>query len=268
MISNPEVNCTLATLRKTKFGFFWVIIEKLTNKSLLLPFYRTVHEFFTSYDSSFNSFEAIGSFSSFKNLLPSSTLTQRVTRTNSVTFSCSNWTLSIFFILKSNENIILFTKHMWIKSESYITKDLSRSIPLPKNQKYHFQVWICSFGIWVLLLRFYLLIYLLFLFPFLFFFYSLPSFLRSHRFVLVEFDLFLIERRVRNKSEWYIYFFIKNTMWNLRVFPLPLSLSHRYNIWINREPFLLYLYESILLHFNSFSIPPKENLKVDPKLMG
>lgn len=96
MISNPEVNRTLATLRKAEFGFLGVIVEKLTDKSPLLPLYKTVHEIFTSYGSSFNSFEVIGSFSSFENLLPSSTPFRRVTRTNSVTFSCSNRTLSIF----------------------------------------------------------------------------------------------------------------------------------------------------------------------------
>lgn len=96
MISNPEVNRTLATLRKAEFGFLGVIVEKLTDKSPLLPLYRTVHEIFTSYGSSFNSFEVIGPFSSVEKLLPSSTQSRRVTRTNSVTFSCSNWTLSFF----------------------------------------------------------------------------------------------------------------------------------------------------------------------------
>lgn len=54
MISNPEVNRTLATLRKAEFGFLGVIVEKLTDKSPLLPLYRTVHEIFTSYGSSLN----------------------------------------------------------------------------------------------------------------------------------------------------------------------------------------------------------------------
>lgn len=90
MISNPEVNRTLATLRKAEFGFLGVIVDKLTDKSPLLSLYRTVHEIFTSYGSSFNSFEVIGSFSSFENLLPSSTPSRRVTQTNSFTFSCSN----------------------------------------------------------------------------------------------------------------------------------------------------------------------------------
>ena len=96
MISNPEVNRTLATLRKAEFGFLGVIVEKLTDKPPLLPLYRTVHEIFTSYGSSFNSFEFIGSFSASENPLPSSTLSRRVTRTNLVTFSSSNGTLSIF----------------------------------------------------------------------------------------------------------------------------------------------------------------------------
>lgn len=80
MISNPEVNRTLATLRKAEFGFLGVIVEKLTDKSPLLSLYRTVHEIFTSYGSSFNSFEVIGSLSSFENLLPSSTPPRRATR--------------------------------------------------------------------------------------------------------------------------------------------------------------------------------------------
>jgi len=87
VISNPEVKRTLATLRKAEFGFLGVIVEKLTDKSPLLPLYRTVHEIFTSYGSSFNSFEVVGSFSSFENLLSSSTPPRRVTGTNSVTFS-------------------------------------------------------------------------------------------------------------------------------------------------------------------------------------
>jgi hypothetical protein len=61
VISNPEVKRTLATLRKEEFGFLGVIVEKLTDKSPLLPLYRTVHEIFTSYGSSFNSFEVVGS---------------------------------------------------------------------------------------------------------------------------------------------------------------------------------------------------------------
>ena len=87
MISNPEVNRTLATLRKAELGFLGLIVEKSTDKSPFLSLYRTVHEIFTSYGSSFNSFEVIGSFSSFENLFPSSTPFRRVTRTNSVTFS-------------------------------------------------------------------------------------------------------------------------------------------------------------------------------------
>lgn len=137
MISNPEVNRTLATLRKPEFGFLGLIAEKLTDKSPLLSLYRTVHEIFTSYGSSFNSFEVIGSFSSFENLFPSSTPSRRVTNTNSVTFLCSNWTLSIFdydqrrrlFFLPN----ICGSNHLYYNKNKYIiirTRDLSRSIPL------------------------------------------------------------------------------------------------------------------------------------------
>lgn len=101
MISNPEVKRTLATLRKAEFGFLGVIVEKLTDKSPLLPLYRTVHEIFISYGSPFNSFEVIGS--SFENLFPSSTPFRRVTRTNSVTFS-SIWNLG-----SSTSTSFLFT---------------------------------------------------------------------------------------------------------------------------------------------------------------
>ena len=51
MISNPEVNRTLATLRKAELGFLGLIVEKSTDKSPLLSLYRTVHEIFTSYGS-------------------------------------------------------------------------------------------------------------------------------------------------------------------------------------------------------------------------
>ena len=124
MISNPEVNRTLATLRKAEFGFFGVIVEKLTDKSPLLPLYRTVHEIFTSYGSSFNSFEVIGSFSAFENPLPSSTPSRRVTRTNFVTFQLNTFRFWLF----SKEKIILFTKHMRIQSRSYNKNKRSFSI--------------------------------------------------------------------------------------------------------------------------------------------
>lgn len=117
MISNPEVNRTLATLRKAEFGFLGVIVEKLTDKSPLLPLYRTVHEIFTSYGSSFNSFEVIGSLPSFENLLPSSTPSRRVTRTH---FSYSQSRRFFFLpnICGSNHDLLIRTR------------DLSRSIPL------------------------------------------------------------------------------------------------------------------------------------------
>ena len=133
MISNPEVNRTLATLRKAEFGFLGVIVEKLTDKSPLLPLYRTVHEIFTSYGSSFNSFEFIGPLSALENPLPSSTLSRRVTRTNLVTFSCSNWTLSIFDYSQRRQRRRLFSLPNICGSNHdpiIRTRDLSRSTPL------------------------------------------------------------------------------------------------------------------------------------------
>lgn len=191
MISNPEVNRTLATLRKAEFGFLGVIVEKLTDKSPLLSLYRTVHEIFTSYGSSFNSFEVIGSFSSFENLLPYSTPSRRVTKTNSVTFSCSNWTLSIydqrgrlFFlpnICGSNHDLIIIIR----------TRNLSRSIPLPlifRESERSFSslnlfIWNLGSSIfylfWISTYFFFALFFISFRFSFpLFSFYSLPSFLK------------------------------------------------------------------------------------------
>jgi hypothetical protein len=57
VISNPEVNRTLETLRKVEFGFLGVIVENLTDKLSSLSLYKTVHEICTSYDFSFNFFE-------------------------------------------------------------------------------------------------------------------------------------------------------------------------------------------------------------------
>ena len=65
MISNPKVNCTLVTLHKVEFGVLGVIVEKLIYELPLLPLYGIVHEIFTSYESTFNSFEAIGSLKSY-----------------------------------------------------------------------------------------------------------------------------------------------------------------------------------------------------------
>jgi len=179
VISNPEVNRTLATLRKAEFGFFGVIVEKLTDKSPLLSLYRTVHEIFTSYGSSFNSFEVIGSFSSFENLLPSSTPSRRVTNTNSVTFSCSNWTLSIFDYDRRRR---LFTKHMRIKSRYYNKNKRSFSINpfVPQSSRirkilFEFEFVHLESGFFYLYLFFF--IYLLYWFPFSFIlFYSLFHF--------------------------------------------------------------------------------------------
>ena len=183
MISNPEVNRTLATLRKAEFGFLGVIVEKLTDKSPLLPLYRTVHEIFTSYGSSFNFFEVIGSFSSFENLLPSSTPSRRVTRTNLVTFSCSNWTLSIFDYsqrrrLFSLPNICGSNHDLIIQSRSYNKNKRSFSInPLAPHSsrirkilfKFEFVHLESGFFYFILIYLFYLFLFnifpSLFLFP-------------------------------------------------------------------------------------------------------
>ena len=220
MISNPEVNRTLATLRKAEFGFLGVIVEKLTDKSPLLPLYRTVHEIFTSYGSSFNSFEFIGSFSALENPLPSSTLSRRVSRTNLVTFSCSNWTLS-FFDYSQRRRLFSLPNICRSNHDPIIrTRDLSWSIPLPLI-------------LWE----------------------SEGSFSSFHFFILnlgsSIFDLFF----------WLYSLFI-----SFRFFPLPLSLSSRYSVCINRE--LFPLYESILFHSNFFPKLPKKNPELDPKLTG
>lgn len=146
-------------------------MEKLTDKSPLLPLYRTVHEIFTSYGSSFNFFWShwIRFLVRFENLSPSSIPFRRVTRTNSVTFSCSNWTLS--FLLFSKKNIFSFFLPNICGSNHDLlilirTRNLSRSILLPHSsiiRKILFnQVWIFSFGIRTLLLHFSLLSFFLF----------------------------------------------------------------------------------------------------------
>ena len=63
-----------------------------------------------------------------------------------------------------------------------------------------------------------------------------PSFLKFHRFDPVESYPFYHWAK-GTKSDW----FFDQNMWNLRFFPLSLSLSSRYSVWINRKPFLLYL---------------------------
>lgn len=197
MISNPEVNRTLATLRKAEFGFFGVIVEKLTDKSPLLPLYRTVHEIFTSYGSSFNSFEVIGSFSSFEKLPPSSIQSRRVTRTNSVTFSCSNWTLSFFdysqrrrfFFLPnicgSNHDLITYNKNKRSFSINPFAPHSSRI----RKIFFKFQFVHLEFGLFYFIFIYFVFYYFSLIFCY-FFFYFLPSFLKSHGFDPVESDPF------------------------------------------------------------------------------
>ena len=149
---------------------------------------------------------------------------------------------TFLFLLLSKEKIILFTKHMWIQSRSSNKnkKSFSRSILLSHSsiiRKILFnQVWIFSFGIRTLLLHFYLLFFISFL----------PSFLNSHK--VWSCRIWPISSLSEKYEKNQIDFPTKSTMWNPRFFPLSLSLSRRYSVWINREPFLLYLYESILLH--------------------
>lgn len=276
MISNPEVNRTLATLRKAEFGFLGVIVEKLTDKSPLLSLYRTVHEIFTSYGSSFNSFEVIGSFSSFENLLPYSTPSRRVTKTNSVTFSCSNWTLSIY----DQRGRLFFLPNICGSNHDLIirTRNLSRSIPLPlifRESERSFSslnlfIWNLGSSIfylfWISTYFFFALFFISFRFSFpLFSFYSLPSFLK---FPWVCWSCRIWP--IFSSSEGYeinqIDFSIKNKKVLCEIFGFFLFLYPYPSVWINREPFLLY--ESILLHSNSFPIPPKENPELDPKFTG
>nr|QOD40700.1 hypothetical protein [Oryza sativa]QOD40708.1 hypothetical protein [Oryza sativa] len=63
-----------------------------------------------------------------------------------------------------------------------------------------------------------------------------------------------------------IFFLLYSLFISFRFFPLPLSLSSRYSVCINREPFPLY--ESILFHSNFFPKLPKKNPELDPKLTG
>ena len=127
-----------------------------------------------------------------------------------------------------------------------------------------------SFGIWALLRHFYLLIFGLF-FPlfsfFYFFFYSLPSFLKSHRFD--PSDPFFHWARGTKEIRLIFRSKVLCEIFVFFLFLYPYPRVQRLN-QINREPFLLYLYEyeSILLHSNSFPIPPEENPELDPKLTG
>ena len=119
MISNPEVNRTLATLRKAEFGFLGVIVEKLTDKSPLLPLYRTVHEIFTSYGSSFNSFEVIGSFSLFENLFPSSTPFRRQDQFSHVFIHFESGLFYFIFIYLFSFLFLFYSLPSFLKSHRF-----------------------------------------------------------------------------------------------------------------------------------------------------
>ena len=197
-------------------------MEKLTDKSPLLPLYRTVHEIFTSYGSSFNFFWShwIRFLVRFENLSPSSIPFRRVTRTNSVTFSCSNWTLSFLLFSKKKIFFFLFTKHMWIQSRSSNKNKKSFAInpfaPFFNNQKdpfqssFHFFVWNQDSST---------------AFLFTFFFSFLSSFVNSHK--VWSCRIWPISSLSEKYEKNQIDFSIKSTMWNPRFFPLSLSLSRR-----------------------------------------
>jgi hypothetical protein len=90
------------------------------------------------------------------------------------------------------------------------------------------------------------------------FFYSLPSFLKSHSFDPVESDPF--SHREKGTKSIRLIFRSKVICEIFGFFPLPLSLSHRYSVWINREPFLLfcmnrYYYIPILSRYLPRKIP-------------
>lgn len=183
------------------------------------------------------------------------------------------------FWLFSKEKIILFTKHMRIQSRSYNKNKRSFSINpfAPHSSRirkilFEFEFVHLESGFFYLFLFFFLFFLIYFLLFFNFYFLSLSFLFIPFHHSLSPIGLIWSCRiwPIFSSSEGYeinqIDFSIKSTMLNLRFFPLPLSLSHRYSVWINREPFLLY--ESILLHSNSFPIPPKENPELDPKLTG
>ena len=144
------------------------------------------------------------------------------------------------FHLWSKGKIILFTKHMRIKSRFYNKNKKSFSINpfAPHSSRirkisFEFEFVHLESGLfYLLLIFFYLLIFFAlffisfrFSFP-LFSFYSFPSFLKSHRFVdPVESDPFS-HRAKGTKSIRLIFRSKKSTMWNLRFFssssiPIP-----------------------------------------------
>jgi len=197
-------------------------VEKFTDKSSLLPLYRTVHEIFTSYGFLFNFFWShwICFLVRFENLSSSSIPFWRVTRTNLVTFSCSNWTLS--FLLFSKKMIFSFFLPNICGSNHDLlirTRNLSRSIRLPHSsiiRKILFnQVFIFSFGMRTLLLHFYLLS----------FFSFLSSFVNSHK--VWSCQIWPISSLSEKYKKNQIDFSIKSIMWNPRFFPLSLILSRR-----------------------------------------
>ena len=159
-----------------------------------------------------------------------------------------------------------FYQNMRIKSRSYNKNKRSFSINpfaliLRESERSFLSL---NLFIWNLYLFIFFDSLFRFSFP-LFSFYSLPSFLK---FPWVCWSCRIWP--IFSSSEGYeinqIDFSIKNKKVLCEIFGFFLFLYPYPSVWINREPFLLY--ESILLHSNSFPIPPKENSELDPKLTG
>ncbi|KAJ0102765.1 hypothetical protein Patl1_06595 [Pistacia atlantica] len=116
--------------------------------------------------------------------------------------------------LFSKEKIILFTKHLRIQSHDLIirTRDLSRSTPLAlilleserSFSSLNLFIWNLGSSTSFLFTYFFIIFFSLsFLFLFLFFFYFIPFHhsLSPIGLILEKLIHFLIERRVRNKSD-------------------------------------------------------------------
>lgn len=166
------------------------------------------------------------------------------------------------------------------------TRDLSQSIPLPlilRESERSFSslnLFIWNLGsstsflfTFTYFFFFFIDFYWIFIFDFEYFIeyeYSIhifPSLFLYHSLspiglILSNLTPFLIERRVRNKSDWFF-----DQKYLCEIFGFFLFLYPIGTVFESIENLIL-LYESILFHSNSFPIPPKENLELDLKLTG
>jgi hypothetical protein len=101
----------------------WSLSKHNLHSELLLLLFQEPYMRFSPHTAP-RSILSKGSFSSFESLRPSSTPSRRLTKTNWVTFSCSNWILSIYDMIKGED--CSFTKHMQIKSRLIIRRNISR----------------------------------------------------------------------------------------------------------------------------------------------